>query len=74
MVEHHQRLRRHRGVALHHLHIARKGRLLLLVAYFERSSLYRDRLIAVLRKALHRVGDAQPCALRAALTHDRQYD
>src|SRR3981189_1386864 len=50
IVKHHQRLCRHGGVALHHLHIAGECRFLFLVAHLERRGLDLDRLVAVLRK------------------------
>src|SRR6202008_3345521 len=63
-VKHDQRLRGHGGVALHHLHVPRERRFLLLVAHLERRRLDLDRLGAVLRKTLHRVGHACRRALR----------
>ena len=56
LVEHHQRLAAHRGVALGHAHIAAECRHLVLVAHFQRRRLDMHRLVAVLRKALQRVG------------------
>src|SRR5947209_2560992 len=74
VVEHHQRFRGHGGVALHHLHVAGKGRFLLLVAHLERRRFDLDRLVAVLRKALHGVGDILHRALRGAVGGPHQSD
>ncbi|MGY3405489.1 hypothetical protein ACVWZV_001602 [Bradyrhizobium sp. GM5.1] len=74
IVKHHQRLRGHGGVALNDLHIAGKRRFLLLVAHLERGGLDLDRLIAVLREALHRVGHALHRALRDRRTRCDQCD
>src|SRR4029077_21231457 len=55
-VEHDQFLAFHRGVALHHLHVAGEGRHLGLVAHFQRRRFDLDRLILVLAapdQALH---------------------
>src|SRR3954452_1605018 len=68
IVEHDKRLRGHGGVALHDLHISGEGRLLFLVAHFERRRLDLNRLVAVLRKALHRVRHARHGALRQGVT------
>ena len=68
IVEHHQRFRGHGGVALHDLHIAGEGRFLFLVAHFERGRLDLNRLVAVLRKALHRIRHARHGALRQGVT------
>src|ERR1019366_8133633 len=68
IVEHHQRLGRHGGVALHHLHIAGECRFLFLVAHLERGGFDLYRLVAILRKALHGIGHALHRALRAGVT------
>ena len=55
LVEHHQRLAAHRGVALHHLHVAAEGRHLVLVADLEPRRFDLHRLVAILLEALQRV-------------------
>src|SRR5439155_4302076 len=56
----------------HDLHIAGKGRFLFLVAHLELRRFDLDRLIAVLRKALHRIGYARHRALRAGAARREQ--
>ena len=71
-IKYHQCLRRHGGVALHHLHIAGESRFLFLVAHLKRGGFDLDRLVAVLRETLHRIGHAGHRALRAGFTGDRR--
>ena len=67
IIIHHERFRGHGGVALHDLHIAGEGRFLFLVAHFERRRLDLNRLVAVLRRAMHRIWHARHGALRTWL-------
>src|ERR1700722_7950637 len=66
-VEHDQLLAFHRGIALHHLNVAGEGRLLLLVAHFQRRRFDLDRLVlvlAALEQALYRRARSRPRRLR----------